>query len=108
MESEPAVTYAYNSQTWPSASAFATYTAFLWPLTFALLIFVWPHLNGKWIIHVFEMLLCLGSGFMLIVLMSFRSPRYGAYIAGAALVIYFITALVELFKFVLIIWRRNT
>lgn len=95
-EQEVRVTYAYTAHEWPSVEALATYAAFLWPLMFGIASLVWPNLNQKWTVGGLELLLCLGSGFMLYALTFFDSLRYGGYIAWGAIGMYFITTSVAL------------
>ena len=107
-ELEVIVTYAYSAHKWPSVNALATYAAFLWPLTLSIASLVWPRLNQKWTIGIIELLLCAGSAFILFGLTYFGALRYGAYVAGGSIGLYFITTSVELAARVRKKWGKQT
>ena len=102
------VNYAYSGNGWPSADTLPTYAAFLWPLALSLASLVWPSLNQKWTIGVLELLLCAGSGFMLFALTYFGTLRYGVYVAGGSIGLYFVTTSVELVARVQKRWGNQT
>ncbi len=94
--------YAYN-QAWTEKEytetplfLLAVYVAFLWPLILSITSLIWPGLNQKWYINVLELLLCVGSVYMLGGITFFQNLRYGFYVAGGSIVLYFVTTLAEL------------
>ncbi len=93
--------YAYSDK-WGLIERALLYTAFLWPLIFSVTSLIWPGLNQKSFINVLELLLCVGSGFILGLFMYFylhdpkAHTRYGLYVAWGSIGLYFVTTSVEL------------
>jgi hypothetical protein len=102
------VNYAYAHDNWRSLDALATYAAFLWPLTLVIAGLVWPNLNQKLTIGVLELVFCAGSGFVLFALTFIGTLRYGAYLAGVSIGLYFVTTLVELVARARRSWGKQT
>jgi hypothetical protein len=78
------VTYAYSAYQWPGAESFAAFFAFFWPVMFSFL----GRVKSKLLINSIELLLCVGTGFMLFALTYMGSLLLGAYVAIALLVVY--------------------
>ncbi len=83
-ESKMEITYAYSAYQWPSAWSIVALLAFFWPFLFS---FYW-HGKSKMIINIIELLLCVGTGFMLFTLTYMGGLLMGAYIAIASLTVY--------------------
>jgi hypothetical protein len=71
--------------------------AFFWPVLFTLLAFLRPEVEQSLSIRLSEILLCLGSAFILLRLTSFGTLLAGGYLAWCALGVYFA---ITLFNFI--------
>ncbi|MFZ6800452.1 hypothetical protein [Undibacterium sp. Di24W] len=71
--------------------------AFFWPVLFTLLAFFRPEVEQSLSIRLSEILLCLGSAFILLRLTSFGTLLPGGYLGWSALGIYFA---ITLFNFI--------
>jgi len=101
IEKEVTVTYAYSGFEWSESIGDLAYeaavcAAFLWPLVLSIASLIRSSLNQKLTIGILELLLCIGSWYMLNVITSFGELRYGAYLAYGSIGLYFITTLVQL------------
>jgi hypothetical protein len=91
------VTYAYSAYSWKGWQRPAAYAAFLWPVLLSIVLTVWPALRSRGrTIAALELLLCLGSAWMVLGLTMLGEMRYGGYIAWTALLVYFGAALADL------------
>lgn len=89
--------YVYSGNDKVSVETLTAYAAFLWPVMLTVASLVWPRLNQSLAVGIFELLLCAGSGFELYAITYLGTLRYGAYIAGGAIGLYFIASSVDLF-----------
>jgi hypothetical protein len=71
--------------------------AFFWPILFTLLAFLRPEVEQSLPVRISEILLCLGSAFILLRLTSFGTLLTGGYLGWSALAIYFA---ITLFNFI--------
>nr|WP_314858457.1 hypothetical protein [uncultured Undibacterium sp.] len=71
--------------------------AFFWPVLFTLLAFLRPEVEQSLSIRLSEILLCLGSAFILLRLTTFGTLLPGGYLGWSALGIYFA---ITLFNFI--------
>lgn len=86
------VVYAYSAYEWPSLGSFATLAAFVWPLWFAFK----GNKSPKMLVSGLELLLCTGTGFMLVALTYVGSWLFGAYIAVLAICTYFLATVSQI------------
>lgn len=70
--------------------------AFFWPALFTLLVFLRPEVEQSLLVRLSEILLCLGSAFILLRLTSLGTLLAGGYLGWSALGIYFAIALFNL------------
>jgi len=108
IERQVIVTYAYSRDKWPSVDALAIYVTFLWPLLFAVASLISPSVSGKLAIGIVEILLCVGSGFMLFTLTYIGMLKYGAYVAMGSIGVYFIATSVQLVARMRKRWGQQT
>lgn len=87
-----AVTYAYATYEDPLPTAVLSYAGFLWPLAFAIAGLLRSQVLRRRGVAPIEMLLCVGSGYVLYALATWGETRYGAYIAATAIGLYFVSA----------------
>lgn len=107
VKQETITTYAYPSKEWLSVDAIAVYVAFLWPAIFVMTSFMWPALNKKAIVGVLELLLCFGSGYVLLLFTFGKSLLYGGYIAWVAIGTYCITTCIQVVIQARAAWRKR-
>ena len=94
------ISYAYSGYKWPSLGIVAAVFAFVWPLLFSIFGNVERKALIRITINIVELLLCLGSGFMILMITLGGELLYGAYIAVIAFTTYFVTTLIQLVSFV--------
>lgn len=86
------VTYAYATYDEEFPTPVLAYVGFLWPLGFSIAGLLRPPLMRRRGAALSEMVLCVGSGYVLYVLASWGETRYGAYVAATAIGLYFVSA----------------
>jgi hypothetical protein len=102
--SEPVVdvTYAYATYDEEFPTPVLAYVGFLWPLAFAIAGLLRPKLLRHRGVALIEMTLCVGSAYVLYMLVTLGGDiRYGAYVAATAIGLYFVSASAD----VAIRWR---
>jgi hypothetical protein len=87
-EDQVLVLYPYAAYPWPSLERVATYAAFLWPIGLTVARKALPAALEKIALPALELLLCLGSAWMLFALTALGEVKYGAYLAVASLAAY--------------------
>jgi len=86
------VRYAYATYDEEFPTPVLAYAGFLWPLGFAIAGLLRPPLLRRRGVALIEMVLCVGSGYVLYLLASWGETRYGAYVAATAIGLYFVSA----------------
>ncbi len=95
-ETRVIVSYPYTAYSWPGMQRVATYAAFLWPTVLMIAGAVSPVARDRSAVAALEVLLCVGSAWMLFLLTALGELRYGAYVAIGSLAVYFSATLAEL------------
>lgn len=92
---EPDFLYAYELFEVDDLESWLIPLAFAWPIP--LLVYQRfgrrPKIKGS--LTFLGLLLCIGSVFMLVVIVFFEEPLYGAYVAFTAIASYFLASIVE-------------
>ena len=89
------VKYAYSQDTEAPLALVANIAAFFWPILIVVLLTFKKALNSSLLLKCIELLFCLGTGYMLVVLNIFGKPLYGSYVAAIATSVYGILTLYE-------------
>ena len=96
---EPVVSYAYELFQIDDYESWLFPLAFVWPIPLLLYQrFGRPKVKG--VLTFLGLLLCVGSVFMLVIVVFFEEPLYGVYVALVAIVSYFLASIVEAYLIV--------
>lgn len=91
------VKYAYSQNTESPLATLASVAAFFWPALLAVVFTIKKVLSSRILFKLLELIFCLGTGYMLVMLNIFGKPLYGSYVATSAISIYGLLTLYEIF-----------